>query len=100
MDNIVNKLKNLKQEDLEFYQKLISFFETIGISTDDLVSLVKLIKAFPEFINKINQVLADQKVINEKYDNFIKNGNKKEEMSNPLSAFNKEVTRLKPYGEE
>jgi hypothetical protein len=99
MDNIANKIKQLKQEDLEFYQKLISFFEFIGITTDDLVYLVKLIKSFPEFIGKINQVLKDQQVINDKYDAFIKGEVKKEDNSNPLSAFNKEVKRIKPYGD-
>lgn len=98
MENIVNKLKYLKQEDLEFYQKLISFFETIGISTDDLMYLTKLIKSFPEFIEKINSVLKDQQIINEKYDEFIKDGNKKEDTSNPLNSFNKEIKRLNPYG--
>lgn len=93
--NIAEKIKNLKTEDLEFYQKLIGFFECIGITTTDLEQLVLLVKTFPEFLKKINDVLDDQKLINEKYDAIIHPEDKKDTTKyNPFDELNKASERL------
>lgn len=93
--NIIEKINKLNNEDLEFYKKLISFFDFIGISKDDLKTLVKLVKTFPEFIDKINSVLNDQKIINERYTKIIKS---KEEKGQPFDNLNKDIERLNIYG--
>jgi len=99
MENIAEKIKNLKVEDLEFYKKLISFFDTIGINSEDLATLVKLIKTFPEFITKINAILDDQKIINEKYNAIIHPEKKEERVGySVFDDLNKDVERLNIHG--
>ena len=89
---MLDKIKNLKDNDLEFYQKLMNFLEFIGLSSQDVLTLVTLIKTFPEFIQKINSVIEDQKFINNRL-----NGTDTKS-PNPIEQFNKDRTYLNPYG--
>lgn len=45
---MIDVLKKLSKDDLEFYQKLISFFELLGISEEDLTNIVSLVKDYQE----------------------------------------------------
>lgn len=98
-NNVIEKISKLKEEDLEFYKKLISFFDLIGITTTDLQQLVLLVKTFPEFLQKINAVLEDQKIINEKYNAIIHPEKTKDsDKINPFDELNRASERLNAYG--
>lgn len=97
----IEKIQNLKNEDLEFYQKLLSFFDFLGIDAKSLENLVNICATFPEFVTKINQVLEDQKKINETYNKFINQTNesgKKDKPKSPFDDLNRENERLNVYG--
>lgn len=99
-DNLVDKISKLENDDLAFYKKLISFCDFLGLSSSDLANLVKLVKTFPEFVSKINSVLDDQKIINDKYNKIINNqkDSKDNKPLNPFDDLNKESEKLNIYG--
>lgn len=99
-DNLIDKISKLENEDLAFYKKLINFFAFLGVTSEDLVNLTKIVRNFPEFITKINSVLNDQKIINDKYNKII-NSQKDSKGDRPLNPFddlNKERETLNIYG--
>lgn len=96
--NVIEKIKNLKEEDLAYYQKLISFFDLIGLTTTDLENLVTFVKSFPQMIETINAIVRDQNLINKKLDS--KNSDLESNKSNPLDEFNKERKTLNIYGRQ
>lgn len=102
ISEIISNVQKLKEEDLEFYQKLIGFFEFIGISADDLQNLVLATKNFPEMVDRVNRITREQNAINEKYDELMVYGGKeeakKQKSYNPVDEFNAPRKELNLYG--
>ena len=93
---LIDKIKNLKNEDLDFYKKLINFFDLLGVSTEDLGNLVNFLKNFNKMIDTFNAIVKDQNKINE-----LLNKDKSKDLDkifNPLDEFNKERERINLYG--
>jgi hypothetical protein len=96
MEKVLGKIENLSQEDLVFYQRLIGFFELLGVDKKMLSNLPNLLKTFPEFVSRINMVIEDQNAINEKFNNSVKE--EKIDMRQPFEDLNKEREYLNVYG--
>lgn len=95
LERIVNKIKNLSQEDLVFYKRMISFFDLLGIDEKALANLPLLLKTYPEFVERINMVISDQNLINEKLN---KANGEERSVSQPFEELNKEREYLNVTG--
>lgn len=95
LERIVNKIKNLSQEDLVFYKRMISFFDLLGIDEKTLANLPLLLKTYPEFVERINMVISDQNLINEKLN---KANGEERSVSQPFEELNKEREYLNVTG--
>lgn len=65
-------IKNLTSDDLLFAKKMVSFFELLGITQNDLALLMQLVNEKDKIIKTMNQIIADQKVINQKIESLAK----------------------------
>jgi len=87
----IEKLARLKQEDLEFYQKMIGFFSLLGIDEGDLADFVEMARNWKSAVEIVNRVAGDQAIINRQLNEIkvdvanIKGGN------NPNNAFVEEM---------
>ncbi len=90
MVNKLELLKKLTKEDLEFYKKLISFFEVIGVSEDDLFNMVALSKQANELIDNNNKFAEDISAIVNRI-TLLEDGKTKANTKNELTELNTPV---------
>lgn len=83
-------LKKLSNEELEFYKKLISFFEVIGISEDDLFNMVALSKQANVLIDNNNKFAEDIPMIINRI-TLLEDGKTKVNTKNELTELNTPV---------
>lgn len=88
--NKLELLKKLSNEELEFYKKLISFFEVIGISEDDLFNMVALSKQANELIDNNNKFAEDIPMIINRI-TLLEDGKTKVNTKNELTELNTPV---------
>lgn len=95
-NELITKIKNLQNEDLDFYKKLINFFDLLGVNTNDLANLVMFLKNFQKMMDTLNAIVKDQNKINELINK--KENPEENRYSNPLEEFNKQQERMNIYG--
>lgn len=83
---------------LERYQHFIEFFELLGVSEEDLMNAVALIKGYPELISKANRIILVQKELEKQIERVTRRPTLDEIPSaSAVSDFNKESPVLNPY---
>lgn len=91
-------IKELTSEDLAFAKKMLNFFALVGISQSDLKLLFELVKSQEKIIKTMNQIIADQKAINQRLDSLTKayedlkskgGANFKKDKYDPIAELNK-----------
>lgn len=83
-------LKKLSNEELEFYKKLIFFFEVIGISEDDIFNMVALSKQANVLIDNNNKFAEDIPMIINRI-TLLEDGKTKVNTKNELTELNTPV---------
>lgn len=63
-ESTIERLASLKQEDLEFYQRMIAFFRLLGITEGDLACVVEMARNWRKAVDVVNAVARDQKETN------------------------------------
>lgn len=97
-------IKNLTSEDLIFAKRMVQFFSLIGIKQEDLRLLLALVMQKDKIIETMNQIIADQKIINQKIETLSKaveemrgkgQSTFKKDKYDPLTELNKSPLMLK-----
>lgn len=80
----IERLASLKQDDLEFYQRMIAFFKLLGVTEEDLANVVEMCRNWRKAVEVVNLVAQDQKETNKAINEMkgdimsIRSGNDKE----------------------
>lgn len=96
--NTLTQIKELTPRQLKEYQKIVKFFALLGVNEQELINLIDLAKHYPEFVKKVNQVLTDQKYINDQIVELMREIRKeKAPIMKSIHEFNKKGAVLNPY---
>lgn len=61
----IDRLATLKPEELKAYQDLISFFDMLGVTTEDLSNIVEMSRNWKMAVDVVNKVSQDQMITNQ-----------------------------------